>query len=91
MSEVNNPDRLRQILFNENRQMPRRNLLELIGQLNDADFRLAGVHHPFGWFIEQGVASKRIRFKHKCTAHPHLREHLLPQVMIFMLPKQKTR
>ena len=48
---------------------------ELGNQLGDADFRLALVHHPFGWFVEQEDTSLRIQFEREFAFHLHGHEH----------------
>lgn len=49
---------------------------ELVNQLGDADLRVALIHHPFGWFVDQEDTSLRILFEREFGFHLHGHEHL---------------
>ena len=49
---------------------------ELLGKLSKADFLLALIHHPFGWFVEQEDTPLRILFEREFAFHLHGHEHL---------------
>jgi predicted MPP superfamily phosphohydrolase len=49
---------------------------ELTEKLSGADFRLALMHHPFGWFVEAEDAPLKILFERDFAFHLHGHEHL---------------
>jgi len=49
---------------------------KLAGQIADSDFRIALIHHPFGWFVEPEDTKLAIRFKREFAFHLHGHEHL---------------
>jgi hypothetical protein len=42
----------------------------------DADFRVALIHHPFGWFVEPEDSRLKILFEREFAFHLHGHEHL---------------
>ena len=48
---------------------------ELVHQLANVDFRVALIHHPFGWFVESEDTPLRIPFERDFAFHLHGHEH----------------